>query len=423
VREGRELFENYDVFIENHCCSGEAGLLMTTSLFSPEQKQITVTVISDLATDARVHKVCQTLHNEGFRILLIGTRQKQSLPLKARDYQTDRIKMWFRRTALFYAEFNIRLFFRLYANRADIYLGNDLDVMPATMLVARLRKKPLVYDSHEYFLGVAGMEQKPLRRSIWKMIENRVFSRLTHIYTVSESIRDLYSDTYHKKLSVVRNLPLLYPIVPDFTPQESQWIRSIDLKIPENKNLLIFQGAGINMSRGAEELVQSMIFLDAADFHLLIVGGGDVFGKLEKMIGFHQLSEKITLVPKIPFAVLSHFTRKAQLGLSIDKPFVLNHKFSLPNKLFEYLHAGVPVLASRLVEQEKIINRYDVGTFIEHHEPEHIAGKIKEIFGNPELLKRWKENTRRVREELNWENESKIITYIFKQVDSDSVNN
>jgi glycosyltransferase involved in cell wall biosynthesis len=147
-----------------------------------------------------------------------------------------------------------------------------------------------------------------------------------------------------------------------------------------------------------------------------------VFGKLEKIIHQNQLSEKITLIPKVPFAVLEHFTRKAQLGLSIDKPSVLNHKYSLPNKLFEYLHAGVPVLVSRLVEQEKIISQYDVGGFIEDHHPEHMAHKIKEIFEDPDTLERWKHNTSRVRDELNWENESKIVLDIFKQVEKDSVN-
>ncbi|HEY4936356.1 MAG TPA: glycosyltransferase [Puia sp.] len=395
---------------------------MTSYLYPLERKLIIVTVISDLVTDYRVHKICQTLHENGFRVLLTGTRNKRSLPLKPRDYQTDRLKTWFGSTALFYAEFNTRLFFRLFREKASIYLGNDLDVMPATMLIARLNKKPLVYDSHEYFLGIAGMDKKPLRRSVWQFIETRVFSNLKYMYTVSESILNLYRRNYHKKLFVVRNLPLKNPLTPDLTQEETDWIGSIDRKIPENKNLLIFQGAGINESRGAEELVYSMLFLDAADFHLLIIGGGDVFGKLEKIIHQNQLSEKITLVSKVPFAVLGHFTRKAQLGLSIDKPIVQNHKYSLPNKLFEYLHAGVPVLASRLVEQERIINQYDVGGFIEDHHPEHIAGKIKEIFGDPEMLKRWKQNTFRVREELNWENESKIVLDIFKQVEKDSVN-
>jgi glycosyltransferase involved in cell wall biosynthesis len=387
-----------------------------------ERKLIIVTVISDLVTDYRVHKTCQTLNDHGYRVLLIGTNKKKSLPLEHRDYQTDRIKMWFGSTVLFYIEFNIRLIFRLLRNKGDIYLGNDLDVMPATGFVARLKKKPLVYDSHEYFLGMAGLGQKPLRRSVWKFIENRLFSHLKYMYTVSESIRDLYRTNYQRDILIVRNLPYKSPKTHIFSREELGIIESIERKIPQNKNMLIFQGAGINAFRGAEELVQSMLFLDARYFHLIIIGGGDVFEKLEKLIDQHQLTEKITLIPKVPFTLLGHFTRKAHLGLSIDKPSVLNHRFSLPNKLFEYLHAGVPVLASRLIEQEKIIIQYDVGDFIEDHQPEHIAQKIKQIFADPELLNRWKRNTLRVREEMNWENESKIILEIFKQVEKESVN-
>jgi glycosyltransferase involved in cell wall biosynthesis len=395
---------------------------MTSYLYSLERKLIVVTVISDLATDYRVHKVCQTLYDNGFRVLLTGSREKNSLPLKPRDYQTYRINTWFKRTFLFYAEFNTRLFFKLFREKASIYLGNDLDVMPATMLIARLKKKPLVYDGHEYFLGMAGMNKKPVRRAVWKFIESRVFSRLKYMYTVSDSIMNLYRRNYHKKLFVVRNLPLKNPAYPDLTTMEENWIDSIDSKIPSNKNLLIFQSGGMNESRGIEELVFSMLFLDATRFHLLIIGGGDIFRKIEKMVVQNGLSDKITLIPKVPFEVLSHFTRKAQLGFSIEKATVLNHKYSLSNKLFEYLHAGVPVLASRLPEQERIIDHYDVGGFIEDHNPENIALKIKEIFDDPETLERWKRNTCRVREELNWENESKIVLDIFKQAEKDSVN-
>ncbi len=395
---------------------------MTSYLYPFDGKRVIVTVISDLVTDYRVHRTCQTLQENGYRVLLIGTEKKDSLKLKDRDYQTDRLKMWFKGTAFFYAEFNIRLFLRLIGSRADIYLGNDLDVMPATLCIARLFGKPLVYDSHEYFLGMAGMDQKPIRRSIWKFIETGVFSRLKYMFTVSESVRNLYRRDYHKKLFVIRNIPMLHHPLPQLTDEEQVWVKSIDRKIPENKNLLILQGAGINESRGAEELIYAMLFLDASAFHLLIIGGGDVFEKLEKIIAQNQLSEKITLIPKVPFAVLSHFTRKASLGFCIDKPSVLNHKYSLSNKFFEYLHAGVPVLVSRLVEQEKIVNQYDVGGFIDDFHPEHIAQKIKGIFADPDRLNRWKRNTCQAREDLNWENESKILLDIFKQVEKDSVN-
>jgi glycosyltransferase involved in cell wall biosynthesis len=269
---------------------------------------------------------------------------------------------------------------------------------------------------------MAGMDEKPFRRNIWKYIEARIFARLKYMYTVSDSIRNLYQKIYHEKLFVVRNLPLKNPDNPKLTAEELNLLQAMEEKIPTNKHLLIFQGAGINESRGAEELVLSMNFLEASDYHLMIIGGGDVFSKLEKMVEQYQLQEKISLIPKLPFSLLGYFTRKAHLGISIDKSSVLNHKYSLPNKLFEYLHAGVPVLASRLIEQERIINQFEVGAFIEDYKPENIAAKIKEIFASPEQLNRWKQNTCKVRDTLNWENESKIVIDIFKQVERDSVN-
>jgi glycosyltransferase involved in cell wall biosynthesis len=385
------------------------------------RKLIIVTVISDLVTDYRVHKICQTLHNEGYRVLLIGSCQKQSIGLKEREYQTHRIRLVFQKSVLFYAEFNIRLFFWLLTHKADIYLGNDLDVMPATQLSAFVWRKPLVYDSHEYFLGMAGMDRKPLRRHIWKAVEKILFHRVKYAYTVCDSVRNLYRRDYDKKLTVVRNLPFRDNNHLELTPEERDWIALTDKKIPVNKRIIILQGAGLNAHRGVEELIFSMLFLDGARFHLLIVGGGDIFPRLEKIVFQNNLQEKITLIPKVPFNVLDHFTRQAHLGLSIDKPSVINHRYSLPNKLFEYLHAGVPVLASRLVEQERIINHYNVGTYIEDHHPEHIAQKIREIFDNPGQWEQWKENTKLVREELNWENECKIIIDIFKQVERETV--
>src|ERR1700712_475036 len=122
------------------------------------KKKVIVTVISDLVTDYRVHRVCQTLHENGFSVTLVGRRNKFTYGIKDRDYQVHRFHMWFRGSFLFYLEFNLRLFFWLLFKKFDIYLGNDLDVMPATAVSAWMKRKPLVYDTHEYFLGMAGME-------------------------------------------------------------------------------------------------------------------------------------------------------------------------------------------------------------------------------------------------------------------------
>ena len=164
-----------------------------------------------------------------------------------------------------------------------------------------------------------------------------------------------------------------------------------------------------------------MNWLDPAIFHLLIVGGGDVFPELVALIEKNGLRDRITTIPKQPFFLLKHITRQANLGLSLDKADNINHKYGLPNKIFDYLHAGVPVLVSRLIELEKIVTAYDVGDFIEHHDPAHIASCIRRIADNPDRLKTWKENTEKLRQELNWENEGKIVLGIFKQVESETV--
>ena len=382
-------------------------------------KRIVVTVISDLSTDQRVHKVCQTLHENGYQVLLIGAKKKNSLPLDTRDYTARRIPLLFQKKFLFYAEFNTKLFLRLLFTKADIFLGNDLDVMTATYLAATFKKKLVVYDTHEYYLAMPGLEHKPFIKKIWKTIESYIFPRVPYIYSISDSFCDMYWKDYGKKLRTVRNVPY---VTYKENSNYSEMIGSIEKKIPHNKNILIFQGAGINPQRGVEELVLAMKYLDSEKYHLLIVGGGDIFSSIEKLIDQEELRDKITIIPKVPFPVLRHITKYGHLGLSLDKPININYRYGLPNKIFDYLHAGVPVLVSRLVELEKIVNNYRVGTFIENHDPRHIATCIQQIFANPELMNLWKENTLQVRKELNWENESKIVLEIFKQVESETVN-
>jgi len=382
-------------------------------------KRVVVTVISDLSTDQRVHKVCQTLHENGYQVLLLGAKKKNSIPLDQRDYSIRRIPLLFQKKFFFYAEFNTKLFLRLLFTKADILLGNDLDVMAATYFASTIKRKPIVYDTHEYFMEMPGLNRKPFIKKVWKKIESHIFPRIPYIYSISDSFCEMYLKDYGKKPKTVRNVP--YAVYKEKT-QYPELIKSIEERIPYYKHILLFQGAGINPQRGVEELVLAMKCLDPEKYHLLIVGGGDIFFSIERMISDQQLNDRITVIPKVPFSVLRHITKHGHLGLSLDKPININYRYGLPNKIFDYLHAGLPVLVSRLVELEKIVNNYQVGGFIENHEPKHIAGRIQEIFEDPELMARWKENTANVRRDLNWENESKIVLEIFKQVESEMVN-
>ncbi|HMH23819.1 MAG TPA: glycosyltransferase [Puia sp.] len=389
-------------------------------------KRIVVTVISDLVTDQRVHKVCRTLHEHGYEVLLIGARRRGSLPLNTRSYKARRIRVLFQKKVFFYAEFNLRLFFLLLFTPADIFLGNDLDVMAATYLASKIRRRPVVYDTHEYYMGMPELNGKPFIKKVWGAIEAWIFPRLRYVYTICDSFCELYKKDYGKELKAVRNVPYLDSGAPspqthrpDSSPStpESSVLAAIDSKIPRYKHILLFQGAGINPERGVEELVLAMRYLDPVQFHLLIIGGGDIFDVIKEMVSREDLGDRITIFPKVPFEVLRHITRQAHLGLSLDKPTNINHIYGLPNKIFDYLHSGVPILVSRLVELEKIVNEYQVGTFIENHEPRYIASCIREVFDDPERLLQWRKNSERVRRELNWEKESRIVLEIFEQVE------
>ena len=423
-------------------------------------KRVVVAVISDLVTDQRVHKVCRTLQAAGYAVALTGARRKTSLPLAPRTYRAGRINMLFQKKVFFYAEFNLRLFFLLLFRPADIFLGNDLDVMPAVWLAGWLRRKPVVYDTHEYYLGMPELKGRKLVLKAWTAIERFIFPRVRYIYTICDSFCELYRKDYGKTLKAVRNVPYMEwermagergagerasiagsgtralgggagdgaLMVSEgagvagsgmWAPGGAAWT-AIEAQLPTDKYFLLFQGAGINPERGVEELVLAMQYLDPARYHLVIIGGGDIFHVIKKMVAERGLNDRITILPKVPFEVLRSITRRAHLGLSLDKPTNINHIYGLPNKIFDYLHSGVPVLVSRLVELEKIVNKYDVGTFIENHDPPHIASRIQEIFDEPGQLERWKENTEQVRRELNWEKEGQIVMEIFKQVEQEN---
>lgn len=376
-------------------------------------KRVVIAAISDLATDQRLHKVTLTLQEAGYTVILIGTRRRKSLPLSPRPYPTRRIRLVFQKGLFFFAEFNLRLFLRLLFIKGDIFLGNDLDAIGAVWLAGTLRRKPIVYDTHEYYLGMPELDGRSRVKKVWQHLEAFVFPRIAYIYTICDSFRDLYYKDYGKRLGVVRNVPYLKAADIDVPlPKE------LEDQLPKNKFFLLFQGAGINPERGVEELVQAMPLLDPARFHLVIIGGGENWAKIVGMVKDRHLTDRITLIPKIPFELLRSLTRRAHLGLSLDKPNNINHIYGLPNKIFDYLHSGVPVLVSRLVELEKIVDTYDVGDFIDNHEPAHIAAKILAISSDPGRLERWKQHTARVREELNWEHEGSVVLNIFEQVAS-----
>jgi len=367
-------------------------------------KKAIVSVINDLVTDQRVDRTCSALVKLGFEVLLVGRKKKNSLELPERKYRMHRFHMIFEKGPLFYAFYNLRLFFLLLFKKSDLLFANDLDTLLPNYLVSRIKKVPLIYDSHEYFTEVPELIGRPFVQNTWKRIERFIFPKLKEIITVNESIADLYEKQYQKKLTVVRNISSR--VILDSVKTRSE------LGLPANKHIIILQGAGINIDRGSEEALAAMEYVDNAI--LLIVGDGDVIPILKEKAQEARYKDKVMFIPKQPFAQLFQYTVNADLGLTLDKDSNINYRFSLPNKIFDYIHAGIPVLASPLTEVKKIIDEYGIGCTTESHDPHHIAEKMQFMLTDINSREMWKKNLTLASEKLNWQNEELILLKLLK---------
>ncbi len=374
-------------------------------MFTSSNKKVIVSVVNDLASDQRVQRNGSVLTECGYEVLLVGRKLNKSVSVSHLPFKTKRMRMLFVSGPLFYFFFNVRLFFVLLFKNADLLFANDLDTLWPNYLASKLKNIPLVYDSHEIFCEVPELQNTPVKKRIWERLEKKIVPQLKYCITVNESIAKYFNEKYKVNFISVRNIPK--------TPETFKLKSKSDLKIPTHKKIIIFQGAGINIHRGAEELVQAMQFVD--NTHLLIIGSGDVFPQLINSVSQLNLSSKITLINKLPKAELLHYTFNADLGISIDKDSNLNYRNSLPNKIFDYIQAQIPILASDLPEIKNIILKYDIGDFIENHEPKHMAQKINEMLASNEYSK-WKNNTAKAIEENNWESEKKILANLINSI-------
>lgn len=359
-------------------------------------KKIIVSVTNDLTTDQRVDKVCHSLLKLNFEVLLVGRHLPNSVSIQ-RDYQTYRFKLFFNKGLLFYAEYNLRLFFFLFFHKKDMLLSNDLDTLLANFLVSKIQNKKLVYDSHELFTEVPELVNRKKTQQIWLSIEKQILPKLKNTYTVCQSIADYYNQKYQTDFKVVRNIPIYNKLENSYKNSEVKTI--------------IYQGA-INMGRGLELMIETMRYLD--NYQFLIVGDGDITHDIKTLITKNNLDHKIKLLGKKTPQELKQITPIADLGISIEEDLGLNYRYALPNKLFDYIHATVPVLVSDLPEMKRIVLDYKIGSIIYDRNPQSIAKQIKVFLNNNQTS--IKEHLKKAALNLQWQKEEKVLQSIFKNL-------
>ncbi len=350
--------------------------------------------------------MAETVSSLNCEIIIIGRKRGICCNSDSVPFTTKRFRMLFKRGFLFYKWFNIRLFIYLLTHKFDILVANDLDTLLPNYLVSKVKGLPLVYDSHEYFTGVPELQNRPFVRWVWKSIEKALFPKLKYVITVSDSIAAKYEIEYGMRPLTVRNCSRKTgSIIP---------LSRIEIGVPPDHLLLVLQGTGINISRGGEELIEAIAKTQKVT--LLIIGSGDAMADLKSKVDELKIYDRVHFIGKLPWNELMRYTKAADAGLSLDKNNNLNYAFSLPNKLFDYLSAGIPVIAGDLPEVSKIISENNCGIIIPEVTSDKITEAINELLTNPEKLILLRKNAVIASENLNWETESEIVIKLYKEV-------
>lgn len=364
-----------------------------------KKKKVFVAVTNDISTDYRVHKVCNYLISKNFEVVVYGRVLPNTIKVD-RSYRIIRRKHFFNHNFLFYAEYNIRLFFYLLFRKSNYILSNDLDTLPACFFASKLNKTELIYDSHELFSEGPELQGRKFVQEFWRKLEDFFLPRINKSYTVSKSIVDFYDKKYQNKMGVIRNVPL-----------KNDVLNAEEVSFPTKNRTILYQGV-LNPGRGLKPIIKALNFIDNLD--LIIIGYGKVEKELKAFVTNEKMSDRVFFLGRIDRDKLVHYTKKATLGMVLEEPLGLSFKYSLPNKLFDYIHAEIPIIAGNLPEISKIINTFKVGVLVDDCQPKTIAKKIKNLLNNDVLLSEIKENQQKAKDVLCWEKESRKLDNYFK---------
>jgi glycosyltransferase involved in cell wall biosynthesis len=359
-------------------------------------KKIYFTVTNDLVYDQRMKRICTSLSENGFDILLVGRKLKHSIPLRNENYKQKRLHCWFTKGKLFYVEFNVRLLFFLLFRKMDAICAIDLDTISPCLVISRLKKIPRVYDAHELFTGLKEVVTRPAVEKIWKRIEINTVPKFKWGYTVSAGIAAEFKRRYGVNYETIRNMPVLQPL---------DHVTSID-------KFILYQGA-VNEARGFEYLIPAMKMVE---YKLVICGDGNFMDQLKRLIAENDLHDRIELKGMLLPHDLWRVSQLATIGIAFPENTGINQYLALPNKFFDYIHAGLPQINVSFPEYRKLNDEFHVAVLVDDIEPKTIADSINNLMRNSVLLEQLKQNCMKAREILSWQNEEKKLIRFYKNI-------
>lgn len=364
-----------------------------------EKGKIICLVTNDLNQDQRMARICHSLKKSGFDVVLVGRVKKNSKPLVARDFEQIRLRCFFNKRFLFYAEYNLRLFLFLIRQSFTYTYSADLDTVLPAYLLRLLRKKKFVFDAHEWFTETPEMENRPFVKKVWGFIGSFCVPSASVALTVNKSLSDIFSRQYGIPFTATYNAPL------------SDSIKE-EVSVHKTPYRIIYQGV-LNKGRGLEQMINAMEYLPEA--RLVIVGEGDLSEYLRKRAAASPAADRIEFTGWLFGEALQNITASAWLGINILEGSSKNYYYSLANKFFDYVHAGIPAIHMSFPEYETILRQYPVGLAIKEPDVNELAEAIRSLIDNPAQYDKMVKACLEAKKIFTWQHEEKKLVKALEQ--------
>ncbi|MCK9249356.1 MAG: glycosyltransferase [Solirubrobacteraceae bacterium] len=319
-----------------------------------------------------------------------------------------RAVMWFHKP-LMYLDYYRRAAKVAESGGFDAFHAHDLNTMPVAWLVARRTGKPLIFDAHELYPDVSGLSRR--ERAVWRVAERLLSPRATRVITVCESIAGEL--TKRHKLdppTILLNCP---PRTARPQLSSSDALRRHAGLLDSTTPIVLYQG-GYAPGRGLEELIAAAEDIQSAT--LVLMGWGTIEEQLAATIRERGLEGRVRMVPPVPQQELLTYTAGADIGVIPYQPVGLNNYYTTPNKMFEYVNAGVAVAGSAVPEITRFVQGYGFGVTFDPYDPSDIARAINGLLADPEALRDKRRAAAAAAEQLNWDCEQRKLVSLYDEL-------
>jgi glycosyltransferase involved in cell wall biosynthesis len=378
--------------------------------------RVVMHVLGEGRTDQRVIREAQALAAHGMNVQLIDIESAADRPRveMVGDVQLRHISMpsWFVQVRfkpwflVKLARIILRGAREMMRTKADLYHAQDLTALPAVYIASRLTGTPYIFDAHEIPLASPNIERWKRLTAIAARVVRHLVTRSAAVITVSPPIVDVIQERFGgPRAVVIRNVPALH------LTSRTNRIREY-LGLSQDVRIALYQG-NLQPDRRLDLLVLAAKSLPEG-IRIVMMGKGPSQEALATLIQSEGVADRVSMIPAVPYNELLSWTSSADLGLVLYEPtYALNVKLCLPNKIFEYIAAGLPVLASELVAVAELLREYDAGAITPSLEPEAIARTITDLMHDRVALDRMQANARAASTVLNWENEQERLIALY----------